>query len=73
MNQKHVEGFIGSMCGLGGYGFLQINVHIPDSVLKFIISMLTAILAGGLGWLGQQVAKKIYKIFKSKTTKDADN
>lgn len=70
MTHKHVEGFISWMCGMTGYGFLQVNVHLSDEILKFVLSMLTALFAGAVGWIGQQGVKRLYKFYKSKIKKD---
>lgn len=66
MNHKYLEGFISSVCGVCGFQVADINIHIPDTLLKFSTAMLTALCAGAMGWLGQQLIKKIYYFIKSK-------
>lgn len=68
MTHKHASTFVNCMLAVFGFGGVQVGVHWQQEVLKFILSMLTAILAGGLGWLGQEIAKKLYSKYKKQKT-----
>lgn len=68
MNHKHLEGFIGSVCGTIGYGYMQVNLHINPEVLKFALSMISASCAAAVGFFTQLFIKWILK--KVKQNKD---
>ena len=57
MNQKHFEGIFGSVCGVFGGGMITLNIHWSSETNTFVLAMITALLAGGLGWVGQQLFK----------------
>lgn len=62
MNRSKFDAAVSWVCGVFGFGGVQVTGHWTSEVLKFAISMLTAFVAGFLGYAGQQ----FYKYLKNK-------
>lgn len=52
---KIIEGWISFVCGVFGYGFVWTNVNWADALMKIFISMVSATIAGGMGYIGKLV------------------
>lgn len=52
-NHKFIEAWVSYICGVFGYGFVWTNVDWADALPKIFISMASAALAGGMGYLGK--------------------
>jgi hypothetical protein len=60
-----IDNWLAYMVGVFGYGFAQINLHLSDAALKFFVSMFTAAIAGGMGYVGKLIM--VWSIRKVKT------
>lgn len=65
MHHKLVDITLTGMSGLFGWGLAQVNVPHHDEALKFAISTLTALFAGGMGYVGKLLAVWLIRKFKS--------
>lgn len=61
MNHKHFSGLFSIMCGINGYGIITLNIHMQSDVVKFILAMITAVIAGAAGYAGQLLMKWIIR------------
>lgn len=65
MNHKIFEGWISSVCGVFGFGITWTNVMWSDALPKIALSMVSAALAGGMGYLGKLATVWSIRKFKA--------
>lgn len=54
MHHKIIENWIAFVAGVAGYGYTYLNIHLFSAdAVRFLISIVSAALAGGAGYLGK--------------------
>lgn len=65
MYHNMLDSWVAWMAGVFGYGLAQVNLQVGEGAAKLILSMLMAVLAGFMGYIGKVIAVWIVKKIKS--------
>lgn len=53
MHHKLVENYLSAICGVFGFGISWTNMQLADAIPKIAVASFSALLAGGMGYVGK--------------------
>jgi hypothetical protein len=65
MHNKFFDGILGAICGVFGYGITLTNITWTNDLLRMLVSMVSAFLAGLVGYLGKRAGSWAIRKVKS--------